>query len=257
LQPIFPAVAALALGIATVFFRFMVRLQKFLADAGVASRRAAERMILDGRITVNGATVTELGSKVKSSGDEVAVDGNPVRVKRKLYLAINKPAGYVCTKDDPEKRRIVTDLLPEDKRHVQTVGRLDRASEGLLLLTNDGDFSLHLAHPRYGVVKTYVAIVTGKVGRDLPSKLVKGISDRGEFLRAQSAKIISANNTHSVFEVDLTEGKNREVRRMLAAFGFQVERLIRVRIGKLNLADLPLGKWRTLTETEIKSLLSA
>ncbi len=235
----------------------MVRLQKFLADAGVASRRAAERMILDGRIKVNGTTVTELGTKVKSSGDEVAVDGNPVRIKRKLYLALHKPAGYVCTKDDPEKRRIVTDLLPADKRHVQTVGRLDRASEGLLLLTNDGDFSLHLAHPRYGVVKTYVAIITGKVNRDLPAKLVKGISDRGQFLKAHSAKILSTNKTHSVIELDLTEGKNREVRRMLEAFDFHVERLIRIRIGKLRLADLPPGKWRTLTETEIKSLLDA
>ncbi len=249
--------AALNLGIATVFFHYMVRLQKFLADAGVASRRAAERMILDGRIAINGDVVTELGTKVKTSGDEVSVDGNPVRVKRKIYLALHKPAGYVCTKDDPEKRRLVTDLLPKDKRHVQTVGRLDRASEGLLLLTNDGDFSLHLAHPRYGVVKTYVAIVTGKVDRNLPAKLVKGISDRGEFLKAHSARILSANKTHSVFEIDLTEGKNREVRRLLAAFGFEVERLIRVRIGKLNLADLPLGKWRTLTETEIKSLLDA
>lgn len=234
----------------------MLRLQKFLADAGVASRRAAERMILDGRISVNGKKTTELGTKVNSPRDEVAVDGNPVRAKRKLYLAINKPPGFVCTKSDPEKRRIVTDLLPVDKRHVQTVGRLDRGSEGLLLLTNDGEFSLRMAHPRFGVCKTYVVIVTGKVPRDLPAKLVKGMRDRGEFLSARSAKILATNNTHSTFELDLTEGKNREVRRLLSAFGFHVERLIRIRIGKLKLEDLPPGKWRTLTETEIKSLLA-
>lgn len=234
----------------------MIRLQKYLADSGVASRRAAEKMIVDGRIMVNEKTVTELGTKVHPTKDEIYVDGKPVRPRRKLYLALNKPAGYVCTKNDPEKRRIVTDLLPEDKRHLQTVGRLDRASEGLLLFTNDGDFSLRMAHPRFGIVKTYVVTVGGRANRDVPSKLVQGINDHGDFLKARSARIVSANNTRSIIELELTEGKNREVRRLMMAFDFRVERLVRTKIGKLGLMDLPPGKWRTLTETEIISLLA-
>ena len=235
----------------------MVRLQKFLADAGVASRRAAEKLIAEGRVSVNDQPVTEFGAKIDPTGDEVSVDGKPVRAKKKLYLALHKPPGYLCTKRDPNRRRIVADLLPPEKKHLQTVGRLDRASEGLILLTNDGSFSLRMAHPRYGVTKTYLATVTGKLGRNIAEKLTQGVHDHGEFLRARRTRIISANNTRSTVEIDLTEGKNREVRRLLAAHGFQVERLIRTKIGKIPLGNLPAGKWRTLTEPEIKSLLAA
>src|SRR5437868_296132 len=140
----------------------MVRLQKFLAEAGIASRRASEQIILAGRVAVNGRPARQLGIKVQPGNDEVTVDGTPVRARRKIYVALNKPAGILCTRSDPEKRSIVTDLLPSGWRHLAPVGRLDRDSEGLLFLTNDGEFALRLTHPRYGVHKIYRATVEGK-----------------------------------------------------------------------------------------------
>src|SRR5262249_12288494 len=139
-----------------------VRLQKFLADAGVASRRAGEQLILEGRVSVNGEVVRQLGAKVEPNA-RVALDGQIVRVKKKLYIALNKPRGYICSRSDPEKRRTVGDLLPREWTNLFTVGRLDNDSEGLIFLTNDGDFSLKLTHPRYGVRKTYAVVVEGRV----------------------------------------------------------------------------------------------
>ena len=141
----------------------MVRLQKYLADAGVASRRAAEQFIAEGRVTVGGRVVTELGTKVDPVSDQVAVDGQPVRVRRKLYIALNKPRDFICTRHDDLGRRTVFALLPADWGNLHSVGRLDRDSEGLLFLTNDGDFSLKLTHPRYGMTKTYWAFVVGRI----------------------------------------------------------------------------------------------
>ncbi len=233
----------------------MMRLQKFLADAGIASRRAAESFITEGRISVNGQVVTQLGSKVDPGADTVRCDGDVVRAKRRLYVALNKPIGYVCTRSDPENRRIVSELLPKEWGHLHTIGRLDRASEGLLLLTNDGAFSLQVAHPRYGIKKIYWVIVTGFVDKKVAETLTKGIRDDGDLLKAERARVHEANNTHSTLEIELAEGKNREVRRLLYACGFEVEKLIRVSIGRVKLGDLPSGKWRTLTEPEIKSLL--
>jgi 23S rRNA pseudouridine2605 synthase len=233
----------------------MVRLQKFLAEAGVASRRAGERLIVEGRVEVNGQTVDELGAKVDPSRDRVLVDGRAVKVRRKLYLAINKPKGYICTRSDPEKRRIITDLLPLEWRNLYPVGRLDHDTEGLIFLTNDGDFALHLTHPRYGTRKIYEATVEGRVEPKQLSRLRAGIVDDGERLKASRARLLSANNTRTVVEVELTEGKNREIRRMFKALGFEVSKLTRTQIGRIKLGELPSGKWRTLTEPEIKSLL--
>jgi 23S rRNA pseudouridine2605 synthase len=235
----------------------VIRLQKFLADAGVASRRAAEQIIRDGRVAVNGTTVTALGTKVDPSSDVVWLDGDVVRAKRRLYLAMHKPPGYVCTRNDPDNRRIVFELLPKEWRHLHTIGRLDRASEGLLLLTNDGDFSLKVAHPRYGIRKVYWVIVTGYMERNVTERLIKGVREGGQWLKAERARVHDANNTRSTIEIELAEGRNREVRRLLAACGFEVERLVRVSIGRVKLGDLPPGKWRTLTEPEINSLLPA
>jgi 23S rRNA pseudouridine2605 synthase len=234
----------------------MVRLQKFLAEAGVASRRAAERLIVEGRVEVNGHTVNELGTKVDPSHDRVRVDGRAAKVRRKLYLAINKPKGYICTRSDPEKRRIITDLLPLEWRNLYPVGRLDHDTEGLIFLTNDGDFALHLTHPRYGTRKIYEATVDGRLQPQQLSRLTGGIVDEGEMLKASRARVLSANNTRSVVEVELTEGKNREIRRMFKALGFEISKLTRTQIGRIKLGELPSGKWRTLTEPEIKSLLS-
>lgn len=234
----------------------MVRLQKFLAEAGIASRRASEQIILAGRVTVNGKPVRELGTKVHPDQDEIAVDGDPVRVRRKIYIALHKPPGFLCTRKDPLERQTIGDLLPREWSHLVNVGRLDRESEGLLFLTNDGDFALHLTHPRFGVRKIYRVTAEGRVDRSLLSKFTAGVRDCGEMLKAEKARLISASNSHSVIEMELAEGKNREIRRLLAALDVTVERLQRIQIGRIKLGELPPGKWRTLTEPEIKSLLA-
>jgi 23S rRNA pseudouridine2605 synthase len=233
----------------------VTRLQKYLAEAGVASRRASEQIILSGRVTVNGQVVQELGSKVDPAHDKVAVDGRLVRPKKKLYLALHKPKGYLCTKRDPEGRRTIADLLPREWENVQSVGRLDNDSEGLIFLTNDGDFSLKLTHPRYGIRKKYIVTVLGRVEPSLLARFLAGIEDAGELLKVAKARILSANNSRSVVELELAEGKNREIRRLFAAVDLEIERLQRVSIGPIKLGELPAGKWRILTETEIKSLL--
>lgn len=236
--------------------RLSIRLQKFLSEAGVASRRASEKIILEGRVSVNGRPATELGTKVDPAQDKVTVDGTPVRQKRKLYVALNKPPGYVCSQRDDLKRRKVGDLLPKEWSNLYPVGRLDFESEGLLFLTNDGEFSLHLTHPRYGVRKKYLASVSGFVKSDILNRFTRGVAHEGETLKVEKARVISANNSNSMVELELAEGKNREVRRLFESQGLEVNRLVRMQIGKIKLGELPSGKWRTLTEPEIKSLLS-
>ena len=234
----------------------MVRLQKFLAEAGVASRRACELVIAEGRVRVNGKVVTLLGTKVNPERDEVTVDGTPLRVKRKLYIALNKPPGYVCTRKDELNRRTIHDLLPREWDNLHSVGRLDAESEGLIFLTNDGNFTLKLTHPRYGVRKKYIALVEGRVEAPLLKKFTTGVMHEGDLLKAEKVKLLSANNSHSEVALELGEGKNREVRRLFETIGLVVVRLARVQVGKIAIAELPAGKWRTLTETEIKSLIT-
>jgi 23S rRNA pseudouridine2605 synthase len=233
----------------------MVRLQKFLADAGVASRRASEQLIAEGRVTVNGQPVSQLGSKVDPLHDSVAVDGKAVKPKRKIYLALNKPRGLVCSRKDELNRPTVYELLPKEWGHLYTVGRLDYNSEGLLFLTNDGEFSLHLTHPRYGVHKKYVATVDGRVDLAMLQLFTRGIVVEGEKFKAEKARIISSSPAQSVVELELAEGKYREVRRLFESQARTVKRLQRIQIGKIKLGELRPGKWRTLTEAEIKSLL--
>jgi 23S rRNA pseudouridine2605 synthase len=231
-------------------------LQKYLAEAGVASRRASEDIITQARVKVNGKVVTELGTKVNPVSDQIMVDGKLVRIRRKLYVALNKPAGCVCSRKDERDRPTVYELLPPDWTNVQSVGRLDYDTEGLLLLTNDGELSLRLTHPRYGVKKLYEVTVEGRAELDQIEAMTRGIRDEGELLRAQRVRITSATKSRSVIELELTEGKNREVRRMCAAIGLNVERLVRTQVGKIKLGELRPGKWRTLTDTEIKTLLT-
>jgi len=232
------------------------RLQKFLSEAGVASRRAGEEIIRAGRVSVNGHTVSELGTKVDPLHDHVSVDGRPVHVKRKIYLALNKPRGLVCSRKDEQGRPTVYDLLPREWTHLHSVGRLDFNSEGLLFLTNDGEFSLHLTHPRYGVAKTYVATVEGRVGPEMLRRCIQGLTYEGEHFKAEKARLISSSHSQSVVELVLAEGKYREVRRLFEAQGRVVKRLQRIQIGKIKLEQLRPGRWRTLTPAEIKSLLS-
>jgi 23S rRNA pseudouridine2605 synthase len=230
-------------------------LQKFLAEAGVASRRASEGIITSGRVTLNGAVASELGVKVDPAHDRVTVDGRVVRAKRKLYVALHKPPGYVCTRTDGQARDKIGDLLPKEWTELFSVGRLDCQSEGLIFLTNDGDFCLKLTHPRYRIVRKYVARVEGRVTPEMLRQFTAGVWSEGEKLQAHRARLITANNSTSVVELELTEGKNREVRRLLASQRLTVLRLQRVQIGPIKLGELPPGRWRTLTEPEIKSLL--
>jgi 23S rRNA pseudouridine2605 synthase len=234
----------------------MVRLQKYLSEAGIASRRASEEVILAGRVRVNGQIVRTLGTKVLPGQDQVEVDGQPIKPRRKLYVALNKPPGFLCTRNDPLDRRTASDLLPAEWRHLTTVGRLDRDSEGLIFLTNDGDFALRLTHPRYGVRKIYRATVEGRVEAPMLQKFITGIEDAGETLKAEKARLVSANNSQSMVELELAEGRNREVRRLFASQNLNVTRLQRTQIGRIKIGELPVGKWRTLTEPEIKSLLA-
>lgn len=233
-----------------------MRLQKFLAESGVASRRASEAIILEGRVSVNGRPVRTLGTKIDPGHDRIELDGQPLKSRRKIYIAVNKPPGFLCTRKDPLNRNTVFDLLPPEWAHLVSVGRLDRDSEGLLFLTNDGDFVLRLTHPRYGVRKIYQAAVEGKVHPAMLKRFTQGIEDDGETLKAEKARTISATNSKSVVELELAEGRNREVRRLFASQELNVIKLQRIQIGRIKLGELPVGKWRTLTDTEIKSLLA-
>ena len=233
-----------------------VRLQKFLADAGVASRRAGERFILEGRVAVNGQVVRLLGSKVDPDHDQVAVDGKLVRTKKLIYVALNKPPGCVCSRKDELNRPSIYELLPREWETVQSVGRLDYNSEGLIFLTNDGQFALRLTHPRYGIRKKYLVSVEGEVTPAMLELFKRGIFHESEKLKALAARIVSGTRHKSVVELELGEGKNREVRRLFESQAITVKRLQRTQIGKIRLGELKPGKWRTLNAVEIKTLTS-
>jgi 23S rRNA pseudouridine2605 synthase len=233
----------------------VVRLQKFLADAGVASRRASEQIIQEGRVSVNGAVVTLRGTQIDPVHDRVALDGKALKSKSKLYVALHKPKGTVCSRNDELQRPTIYELLPREWGHLHSVGRLDFNSEGLIFLTNDGQFSLRLSHPRYGVRKKYVATIEGRVEPEMLRKAKAGIFHEGERLKAEKATLVSANSQRSIVELELAEGKYHEVRRMFEIQGRTVKRLQRIQIGKIKIGELRPGKWRTLTEPEIKSLL--
>ena len=233
----------------------MVRLQKFLSEAGVASRREGEKLILAGRVTVDGQVVRLLGTKVDRAKNEVALDGRPLKPLAKRFVALNKPPKILCTRRDTHERRTVFDLLPADWGHLYTIGRLDADSEGLILLTNDGEFCQKVAHPSHGLLKTYRVTLAKRLGPETLEQLTIGLRDKGEFLKARRARLLSTNNTRSEAELVLAEGMNREVRRMFKALGFRVLRLQRVAVGPVKLGELPPGKWRVLSRAEIASCL--
>ena len=233
----------------------MVRLQKFLSEAGVASRREGEKLILDGRVTVDGQVVRLLGTKVDPTRDEVSLDGHPIRARAKRFVALNKPPKFLCTRHDTHDRRTVFDLLPADWGHLFTIGRLDADSEGLILLTNDGEFCQKVAHPSHGLLKTYRVTLAKRLEPETLEQLTVGLRDKGDFLKARSARLLSANNTRSEAELVLTEGKNREVRRMFKVLDLRVLRLQRVAVGPVKLGELPPGKWRILSRAEVASCL--
>ncbi|MCG3147692.1 MAG: Ribosomal large subunit pseudouridine synthase B [Verrucomicrobiae bacterium] len=231
----------------------LVRLQKFLAEAGLGSRRHCETLISAGQVTVNGQPVTTLGTKIEPGTDQVSVAGQPVRVERKVYIALNKPTGYLCTSRDTHDRPTVFDLLPAELPRLFTVGRLDYDTAGLLLLTNDGTFSLRLTHPRYKMPKTYRVEVEGELTPAQGQQLLHGVLSDGEKLRAEKVFDVRGSRLKLV----LREGKKRQVRRMLAAVGHPVTKLTRESIGSITLGNLKPGQWRYLTNEEVRQLVGA
>jgi 23S rRNA pseudouridine2605 synthase len=232
------------------------RLQKVLAAAGVASRRACEELIAAGRVTVNGE-VAELGSRCDPSEDVVELDGERVNVDPdRVYVMLNKPRGVVTTADDPQGRPTVVDLVELPQR-LYPVGRLDQDTEGLLLLTNDGELTHRLLHPSYEVERVYVALVPGPVRKRSLAQLREGVELDDGLARARRARVLGEERGKALVELVLTEGRNREVRRMLGALGLTVERLARVAYGGVELGELRQGNWRFLTQAEVGALHAA
>ncbi|NMA55488.1 MAG: rRNA pseudouridine synthase [Firmicutes bacterium] len=233
------------------------RLHKVIAQAGVCSRRRAEELIQAGRVKVNGDVVTRLGQKVDPDTDSIAVDDVLItRTQPKVYLMLHKPTGYITTVRDPQRRPTVMDLVSADVR-LFPIGRLDYESEGLLILTNDGDLAYRLTHPSFEVVKTYEVWVAGYPDRKRIGKLKTGIRLEDGLAQARRVVAIGSWEEGSRWEVDLIEGRKRQVRRMFEAITAPVKRLIRTKIGPLKLGQLPAGKTRALTPTEIAALYSA
>jgi 23S rRNA pseudouridine2605 synthase len=237
------------------------RLQKILSQAGVASRRASEQLMHDGRVTVNGATVRELGSKADPARDDIRVDGRRIKVVEKhRYILLNKPRGYVTTRSDPERRPTVIDLLRGVREYVYPVGRLDFDSEGLLLLTNDGDLAARLTHPRHGVARVYEARVLGVPDAHDIDRLARGVTIDGRPTGPADVSLRSGGrrgDDSATLIVTIREGRNRQVRKMCEAIGHPVTHLKRVAIGPIRDATLQPGQWRELTENELKRLRTA
>jgi 23S rRNA pseudouridine2605 synthase len=234
-----------------------VRLQKVLAAAGIASRRACEILISEGRVEVNSEIVVEQGRRVDPERDVIRVDGARIPPPRRhRYLALNKPRGVVTTMSDPEGRRTVADLVTVGgKERLFHVGRLDTDTEGLLILTNDGDFAHRLAHPSYQVPKTYIAEVGGLVGEQALSRLRRGITLEDGPVRPTSVKIVSTAGEKTLLKITIQEGRNRIVRRTMEAVGHPVRRLSRIGIGPVRLGNLKVGEYRDLTREELGGLL--
>jgi 23S rRNA pseudouridine2605 synthase len=231
----------------------MERLNKTLAHAGVGSRRYCDELIAAGRVSVDGQTVRELGAKVEP-GQDIRVDNQPIQSEPPVYWLVNKPRGYLCTNHDPAHRPLAIDLVPKVAQRVYTVGRLDEDSEGLLLLTNDGELANRLMHPRFGVEKTYLVQVAGQPSAEDIGKLLRGVWLSDGHVRARRVKRLRRQGESTWLEIVLNEGKNREIRRMLARLGHKVMRLRRVAIGPVHLGHLGSGKARRLGQKEVASL---
>ena len=231
------------------------RLQKIIARAGIASRRKAEELIVEGRVRVNGRVVTELGTKADAAEDSIKVNGKRINAPggQKLYLMLNKPKGYITSTADPEGRRTVMDLLGRYHSRVYPVGRLDYASEGLLLFTNDGDFANLVLSAKSAVPKVYQAKLNGNPSHQQQEQVRAGVKLNGRLTAPARVRHIKPGD-NPWFEVVLTEGRNQQVRRMFRRVGFLVEKLKRVKIGRISLGKLPVGKLRALTDREVESL---
>jgi 23S rRNA pseudouridine2605 synthase len=240
----------------------LIRLQKILSAAGIASRRAAEALISQGRVTVNGRTVAELGSKADPAADDIRVDGRRVKGAEPVrYLLLHKPRGYVTTRSDPSRRPTVIDLLRGVREYVYPVGRLDYESEGLLLLTNDGDLAAGLTHPRHGLEREYEAWVLGQPDEHDLERLRRGVVLDGRRTAPATVSVVHHGRGkragQTLLSITIREGRNRQVRRMCEAIAHPVESLMRVRIGPLSDARLPAGRFRDLTTEEVRRLKAA
>jgi pseudouridine synthase len=231
-----------------------MRLQRFLALAGVASRRAAELLITSGRVKVDGTVVTQLGTSVEPERDVVEVDGKRAAIERKLYALLNKPADCLTTASDERGRKTVADLLADLPERVYPVGRLDLDTEGALLMTNDGDLAYRLAHPRFGVEKVYHAVVAGKPGAADIEALRRGVDIGGAVTSPARVRIVKPGGKHSTLEIIIHEGRKRQIKRMCKAVGHPVIHLRRVEFGGIGLGDLKPGRYRLLTRAEVERL---
>jgi 23S rRNA pseudouridine2605 synthase len=231
------------------------RLQKLISQAGITSRRAAEEIILAGRVTVNGIVVTELGSKADPSQDRITVDGKPLTLaEKRLYILLNKPTGYITALKDSQGRPLVTDLLKGIEERVYPVGRLDYNTEGLLLLTNDGEWANNLMHPRHEVEKEYFVRVRGKAFPDQLKRLAEGVELEDGKTAPAIVRMVKDGEQNDWISVAIHEGRNRQVRRMCEAVGLSVVRLRRVRYGTLAMGTLKIGEFRYLSEEEVNGL---
>jgi 23S rRNA pseudouridine2605 synthase len=237
--------------------RELVRLQKYLSDAGVASRRHAEQMIEEGRVLVNDRIVSTLPAFVDPSRDRVVADGAVVKPRKPVYFLLHKPRGVLCTNRDPSGRTRAVDLLPPEMQFLFPVGRLDAESSGLLLMTNDGELAQRISHPRFGIPKVYRAAVRGRVPATLPGQMKAGVWLAEGKARASDVRIVHAGDRESVLAITLREGRNRQVRRMLARLGHPVKDLKRIQIGPLSIKGLAVGAARRLIDREIAMLQRA
>ena len=232
------------------------RLQKILSAAGIASRRASEQLILDGRVRVNGDVVTVLGTKVDPDAARIEVDGQPIRSQRRRYLMLNKPSGYITTMSDERGRNSVSELIDIPER-VVPVGRLDRPTQGLLIMTNDGPLANRIMHPRYQLAKEYMVLVDGYPPPSVIRELREGITIDGDRVVPDEVRPLRQTPDGLMLRVVIHEGRNRIVRRIFEAINYPVVRLVRTRIGPLQLGNLPRGAWRDLNPSELEQIREA
>ncbi len=231
----------------------LVRLNKYLSNAGICSRREADAFIAAGVITVNGEVITQLGYKI-SPGDKVQFGGNAVHKEKSVYILLNKPKGYITTCDDPQERDTVLDLVKGVKERVYPVGRLDRNTSGLLILTNDGDLATTLMHPKYEVSKIYNVVLDKALTQDDFDRIKKGIGLEDGFIKVDDIAYVEGGEGRREVGVELHSGKNRIVRRIFESLGYKVDKLDRVLYAGLTKKNLPRGKWRFLEENEVRML---
>lgn len=232
-----------------------MRLQKYISRCGITSRRKAEKLITDGRVKVDGNIVTELGTKIDKTKNKVQVDNKYIELeKNKVYILLNKPVGYVTTLRDEKDRKIVTDLIDGINERIYPVGRLDKNTSGLLLITNDGELTHKLTHPSFEVDKTYLALVEGIPNENKLEIFSKGLDIEDYVTAPAKIKILNKNKNESVLEITIHEGRNRQVRKMCAAIGHPVKELQRISLGDLKLGNLQESKWRHLNNEEVDFL---